>query len=131
VACTGARSEFNVIRFTIKRVVKTRWNINRCCSQSSSFDAEYYGRFWAAFDVPRHLWHFSQKSIKKLFSREEMKVVDIRPMKFDAFYVSLLSEKYRHGKMNPLKAFYIGLRSNLKAIQTKQYSSLIYIIKNA
>jgi len=96
-----------------------------------SYDAQHYGRFWAAYDVPRHLWHFSQKSIEKLFSKEEMKVTHILPMKFDAYYVSLLSEKYRSGKMNPIKAFYTGFKSNVKARSTNQYSSLIYIIKNA
>ncbi len=96
-----------------------------------SYDAKHYGKFWAAYDVPRHLWHFSQKSIEKLFAKVEMKVIQTLPMKFDAYYVSLLSEKYRGGKMNPLKAFLTGFRSNLKARRSNQYSSLIYIIKNA
>ena len=95
-----------------------------------SFDALYYNKHWAAFDVPRHLWHFSKTSIKKLFSKENLKVEKILPMKFDSFYVSLLSEKYKTSKSNMLKAFYVGLRSHLKAISTKEYSSLIYIIKN-
>ncbi len=95
-----------------------------------SFDANYYGKFWAAYDVPRHLWHFSQKSIKLLFKKENMKVIKTKPMLFDSFYVSLLSEKYKNGKSNPLKAFLVGLKSNLKAKQTSEYSSLKYIIKN-
>lgn len=97
----------------------------------NSFDAKHYGKFWAAYDVPRHLWHFSQKAIGELFEKEKMKVVKTLPMKFDAFYVSLLSEKYKKGKMNPFKAFYIGLQSNLKAKQTKEHSSLIYVIQKA
>lgn len=95
-----------------------------------SYDAQYYKEFWAAYDVPRHLWHFSQKSIITLFSRIHMKVEKVLPMKFDAYYVSLLSEKYKNGKMNFIKAFFIGLRSNIKARTSKEYSSLIYIIKN-
>ncbi|PCH53551.1 MAG: methyltransferase [Flavobacteriaceae bacterium] len=95
-----------------------------------SYDANYYKQFWAAFDVPRHLWHFSKKSIELLFSKEDMVVDKILPMKFDSFYVSLLSEKYKHGKSNFITAFYIGLLSNLKARTTKEYSSLIYVIKN-
>jgi 2-polyprenyl-3-methyl-5-hydroxy-6-metoxy-1,4-benzoquinol methylase len=95
-----------------------------------SFDALYYKKYWAAFDVPRHLWHFSKTSINKLFSKENLKVDKILPMKFDSFYVSLLSEKYKTSKSNMVKAFYVGFRSNLKAISTKEYSSLIYIIKN-
>ncbi len=94
-----------------------------------SYDANYYKEHWAAFDVPRHLWHFSQISISKLFSKVNMKVVKTLPMKFDAYYVSLLSEKYKHGKMKPIAAFYRGLLSNIKASSTKEYSSLIYILK--
>lgn len=95
-----------------------------------SYDAGYYKQFWAAYDVPRHLWHFSKKSIQELFAKQEMSVVKILPMVFDSFYVSLLSEKYKNGKSNFLKAFYVGLLSNIKAVGTKEYSSLIYIIKN-
>jgi len=95
-----------------------------------SYDANYYKQFWAAFDVPRHLWHFSKKSIQLLFSEKKMSVVKIHPMKFDSFYVSLLSEKYKTGTTNFIKAFCVGLLSNLKATRTKEYSSLIYIIKN-
>ncbi|WP_439128588.1 class I SAM-dependent methyltransferase [Polaribacter sp.] len=95
-----------------------------------SFDAKLYKEHWAAFDVPRHLWHFSQESIHKLFAEVQMKVVQTKPMKFDAYYVSLLSEKYKTKKMNPVKAFYNGFRSNLKAKRNSEYSSLIYVIKN-
>jgi 2-polyprenyl-3-methyl-5-hydroxy-6-metoxy-1,4-benzoquinol methylase len=95
-----------------------------------SFDAKHYKEYWAAFDVPRHLWHFSQESIKKLFSHVYMKVEKTIPMKFDSYYVSILSEKYKSGKNKFLKAFYIGFLSNLKARSTSEYSSLIYVIKN-
>lgn len=94
-----------------------------------SYDATYYKQFWAAFDVPRHLWHFSKTSIAKLFSLENIVVEKTLPMKFDAYYVSLLSEKYKTGKMNPIKSFYVGFISNWKAKDTKEYSSQIYILK--
>lgn len=96
-----------------------------------SYDANYYKEFWAAYDVPRHLWHFSQNSISKLFSELNFKVEKTLPMKFDAYYVSLLSEKYKSGRMKPISAFYIGWLSNLKAKSTSEYSSLIYILKKA
>ena len=115
----------------LKSLLKENGRVIIAVPNHKSFDANYYGKFWAAYDVPRHLWHFSQKSITELFRKEKMEVIETVPMKFDAFYVSLLSEKYKNGKMNPLKAFYIGLQSNLKASQTKEYSSLIYIIKKA
>lgn len=94
-----------------------------------SYDAKYYKNFWAAFDVPRHLWHFSRTSIKKLFFEHSLNVVQTRPMVFDAFYVSLLSEKYKSGKQNFLRAFLIGLRSNILAYRSKEYSSIIYMLQ--
>ena len=94
-----------------------------------SYDANYYKQFWAAFDVPRHLWHFSQTSIKKLFAQVDFVVEKTLPMKFDAYYVSLLSEKYKSRKMKPITAFYRGFTSNYKARSTKEYSSLIYVLK--
>lgn len=93
-----------------------------------SFDAAYYGEFWAAYDVPRHLWHFSKTAIEKLFS-QNFKMEKVEPMIFDSFYVSLLSEKYKNGNSFSLKAFWIGLKSNLKAKTTKEYSSHIYCLK--
>ena len=96
-----------------------------------SYDANYYKNFWAAFDVPRHLWHFSQTSISRLVAIKNMEVVKTAPMIFDAYYVSLLSEKYKNGSMNPFKAFWIGWKSNSKAKRSSEHSSMIYIIKKS
>ncbi|MGO3182987.1 MAG: class I SAM-dependent methyltransferase [Aequorivita sp.] len=95
-----------------------------------SYDAKYYKEFWAAFDVPRHLWHFSKTSMEKLFSNR-FTLEKREPMIFDSFYVSLLSEKYKTGSKFSLKAFWIGLRSNLKANRSKEYSSHIYCFRKA
>ena len=95
----------------------------------NAYDAKHYSKFWAGYDVPRHLYHFSQNTIKKLAKDNELKLVAIRPMWFDAFYVSLLSEKYKNGKSNFFKAFFIGAVSNFKAIFTKECSSLIYVLR--
>jgi 2-polyprenyl-3-methyl-5-hydroxy-6-metoxy-1,4-benzoquinol methylase len=95
-----------------------------------SYDAKYYKNFWAAYDVPRHLWHFSKTAIENVFKKENLNLVKTLPLIFDAYYVSLLSEKYKSGFMNPVKAFWIGFRSNLKARSSKEYSSHIYILKS-
>ena len=96
-----------------------------------SYDANYYKEYWAAYDTPRHLWHFSQKSISTIFENHNLKVVRTLPMYFDSYYVSLLSEKYKTGKSNYLNAFYRGMLSNLKAKRTGEYSSLIYVLQKA
>lgn len=114
----------------LKRLLKPTGTLIVAVPNYKSFDANHYQTFWAAYDVPIHFWHFSKKSIQVLFERVDMKLEKILPMKFDSFYVSLLSEKYKTGKMNYIKAFFVGLKSNLKAKNTKEYSSHIYVLKN-
>lgn len=114
----------------LKRIVKPNGTIIIAVPNFNSFDAKHYGKFWAAFDVPIHFWHFSKTAIQKLFKEKNLNLVEVLPMKFDSFYVSLLSEKYKSGKMNFIKAFFIGLKSNWKAKRNLEYSSHIYIFKN-
>ncbi len=114
----------------LKRLLKPTGTLIIAVPNFKSFDAEHYGEFWAAFDVPIHFWHFSKTAIKLLFEKEEMKLEKVLPMKFDSFYVSLLSEKYKSGKMNFVKAFFVGLQSNWNAKGNFEYSSHIYILKN-
>ncbi len=95
----------------------------------TSYDAAVYGENWAAYDVPRHLYHFSPKSMEQLLATYDLKLMGCKPMWFDSYYVSLLSEKYRNGKGNIIKACWNGLVSNGKAIgDSKKCSSVIYII---
>lgn len=94
-----------------------------------SFDAKHYGGYWAAYDVPRHLWHFSQSAISKIFDRHGMVVKEIKPMWFDAFYVSMLSEKYKGNKWHLPMGFLVGAWSNIRAMFTKECSSLIYVLQ--
>ncbi|WP_396187669.1 class I SAM-dependent methyltransferase [Flavobacterium sp.] len=114
----------------LKRLLKPGGTIIIAVPNYKSFDAQYYGRFWAAYDVPRHLWHFSKSSIKRLFSDHDLKLFHVKPMWFDSFYVSMLSEKYKTGKMSLIKGGLVGLRSNVSGIFKKEFSSHIYIIKN-
>ena len=112
----------------LKRLLKPNGTIIIAVPNYKSFDAKFYGRHWAAFDVPRHLSHFSKSSIKIIFERQGMFVKKIIPMRFDSFYVSLLSEKHKTGSIN-INGLWIGLKSNWKARKSKQFSSQIYVIK--
>lgn len=96
-----------------------------------SYDAVHYKNFWAAYDVPRHLWHFSQNGIKQLFSKNGFELIKTKPLVFDSFYVSLLSEKHKTGSSNFIKAFITGLFSNLRATTSGEYSSMVYFFKKA
>lgn len=114
----------------LKSLLKSNGTLIIAVPNYKSYDAKYYKEFWAAYDAPRHFWHFSQTSISKLFEKENMYIENRLPMKFDSYYVSLLSEKYKSGWMNIFNAFRIGWLSNFKAKQSTECSSLIYCIKN-
>ena len=112
----------------LKRLLKADGKLIVAVPNYRSYDAMYYREHWAAYDVPRHIWHFSQKSIPRLFTPFQFEVSEMQPMLFDSFYVSLLSEQYKTGKRNWIKAFLVGLRSNVEARNTMEYSSLIYCL---
>jgi 2-polyprenyl-3-methyl-5-hydroxy-6-metoxy-1,4-benzoquinol methylase len=114
----------------LKRLLKPNGTILIAVPNFNSYDAKHYGSYWAAYDVPRHLWHFSKTAIKLLFEKQDLHLQKVLPMKFDAFYVALLSEKYQKGKMNLINAFLVGLKSNFKGSRNLEYSSHIYVIKN-
>ena len=115
----------------LKRLVKDNGFLIIAVPNFRSYDAKYYSEFWAAYDTPRHLYHFSAKSIQLLFEEAGFTLQRTLPLKFDAYYVSLLSEKYKAGKRNFLKAMLTGLRSNWAANTSGEYSSLIYVLRNA
>lgn len=114
----------------LKRILKKEGILIIALPNHKSYDAQYYQNFWAAYDVPRHLWHFSKTTINNWFSQFEMKIIEIVPMKLDAIYVSILSEQYRNKNIFSLpKGILRGIISNQKAKKSGEYSSLIYILK--
>ena len=93
-----------------------------------SFDAKEYKEYWAAYDVPRHLYHFSPKSMEQLANTYGFVLQETKPMWFDSFYVSMLSEQYKNEGGNLIGAVWNGLLSNLKCLgNAKKSSSVIYI----
>jgi 2-polyprenyl-3-methyl-5-hydroxy-6-metoxy-1,4-benzoquinol methylase len=94
-------------------------------------DAKTYGNLWAAYDVPRHLWHFNQDTMKQILSNHSLRIHKIIPMKLDAFYVSILSEKNSAANtslLTILRGILNGIKSNYGR-NKGEYSSLIYVIK--
>jgi ubiquinone/menaquinone biosynthesis C-methylase UbiE len=96
---------------------------------SSSYDAKYYKHFWAAWDVPRHLWHFNPSTFRLFSEKSGFRLESIRVLPLDVFYISLLSEKYK-GSRSP---FLIGMVKGAKfaflsAFNKSRSSSVIYIL---
>lgn len=95
----------------------------------TSYDAKAYGNYWAAYDVPRHLYHFSPASMRLLLDGHGLQLKAVKPMWFDSFYVSMLSSKYKTGKQSVITGGITGAFSNINALLNKEHcSSLIYVI---
>ena len=95
----------------------------------NSPDSKKYKEYWSALDVPRHLYHFTQDTFEKLISNHNLKLVHAEPMKLDAYYVSMLSEKYLKNKLGIFSASITGMISNIKAKKDNNYSSMIFVVK--
>ena len=112
----------------LKRLLRPGGRLFIAVPNYTSAESDIYKLYWAAYDVPRHLYHFSPRSIEWLLQSHGMKLRAKKPMWFDAFYISLLSSRYRHGKTHWVGAGLAGLRSNLNAVMNRdRCSSLVYI----
>ena len=114
----------------LKNALKEKGKLFIAVPNYEAFDATAYNLYWAAYDVPRHLYHFTPRSMKALMEKHGLKIAQKKPMWLDAFYISLLSSKYKNGKPSVLSAGFQGLRSNIIAFLNKdKCSSVIYIIE--
>ncbi len=96
----------------------------------NSFDARKYKSLWAAYDVPRHLWHFRAEQMEILAKNNGFEIAEIKPMPFDAFYISMISEKYAKQPLAFLKGIFTGIGGFFASIfDKKMSSSLVYILK--
>ncbi|HWR32588.1 MAG TPA: class I SAM-dependent methyltransferase [Chitinophagaceae bacterium] len=113
----------------LKKLLKVNGKLFIAVPNYTSKDAAIYKEYWAAYDVPRHLYHFSPKSMQVLMEKHGLKLQGYKPMWYDSFYISMLSSKYKNGKSNLIAAFFNGFRSNLNAMgDVKRCSSVIYVV---
>jgi 2-polyprenyl-3-methyl-5-hydroxy-6-metoxy-1,4-benzoquinol methylase len=112
----------------LKSMLKETGTLLIAVPNYTSKDAAIYKEHWAAYDVPRHLYHFSPQSMKLLMEKHGLKLIEYKPMWYDSFYISMLSSKYKNGKTNLIASFFNGFLSNLKAFgDVKKCSSVIYV----
>ncbi len=122
--------DINNFIIQLNRILKNNGVVFIAVPNIESWDCKYYGKYWAAWDVPIHFWHFSRKSLTSLLEKNGFKIIQKNPMWYDAFYISILSEEYKKGKKNYFISFLIGIISNLFAIfNKKNTSSLTYVVK--
>ena len=115
----------------IKTLLATNGSIFIAVPNYLAYEARVYKHHWAAYDVPRHLYHFSPKSMQILAENNGLKIVNTIPMRLDSYYISLLSNKQQFGQNRFVKSFITGLLSNIYAIKSNNYSSLIYQIQKS
>ena len=114
----------------INKLLKDDGKLIVAVPNSKPYDAIKYQGNWAGYDVPRHLFHFQKETLTRIAKKYNFRVTKVKPMWFDSFYTSLLSEKIKSGKFNYIKGFSTGLRSNLKAmLKTGEFSSPIFIFE--
>jgi 2-polyprenyl-3-methyl-5-hydroxy-6-metoxy-1,4-benzoquinol methylase len=112
----------------ILRLLKPKGVLILALPNYESYDAKFYGKFWAGYDVPRHLFHFNKKAVESLF-QEEFEIVKMQPMWFDSFYVSILSSRYKKAAIPFLSGILVGFVSNMAALFSKEPSSITYVLK--
>ncbi len=114
----------------IKRVLKTGGVIIIALPNSESYDAFYYGSDWAAWDVPRHLWHFNPASFRIFAKNKGLRLIKIRPLPLDVFYIAILSERNRGKRFPAVKGIIKGFLFYVHCIFRREFSSsLVYILK--
>ena len=117
---------------TVKKLsglLKKGGHIAIALPNNSSYDNFYYKNYWAGYDVPRHLFHFNRKSFFCFSKYLKLEIIEERPLLLDSIYVSMLSEKYKKNPLSYLFGFIVGLISNISALITGNYSSIIYILR--
>jgi 2-polyprenyl-3-methyl-5-hydroxy-6-metoxy-1,4-benzoquinol methylase len=114
----------------VKRTLKNNGTFVVALPNCNSADAQFYGPFWAAYDVPRHIWHFTPVNVKLFFEKQGFAIESVLPMPWDAYYICMLSEKYKAGNVNYGRAMIHAWVSNKKAQKSgNTWSSQIYILK--
>lgn len=119
--------------FQLKGMLSENGKLIIAVPNHNSFDAKHYKQYWAGYDVPRHLYHFNKQSMTSIIESKGFKLIEIKPMVFDSFYVSLLSEKYNYIRfiISSLKGIWTGIYSNINAAITGESSSLIFVFEKS
>lgn len=113
----------------LQRLVKSSGRVVIALPNYKSYDGQYYKELWAAYDVPRHLNHFNRNTLTKMFKTSGLELIKMDKLKWDAYYISYLSEQYKHHSLPLVRAVFRGWISNSKARRSGEWSSLVYVFE--
>ncbi len=113
----------------LQRLIKQNGRIVIALPNYKSYDGQFYKEHWAAYDVPRHLSHFNRTTLAKILKTNDLKLVKTDKLKWDAYYISYMSEQYKIHKLPLVKGVYRGWLSNIKAKRSGEWSSVVYIFE--
>ena len=113
----------------LQRLIKPNGRIVIAVPNYRSYDGRFYNAYWAAYDVPRHLNHFNKTVITKMFKTSGLSLVCMDKLVWDAYYISFMSEQYKHHFMPLVRGVFRGLVSNAKARRSGEWSSLVYVFR--
>lgn len=113
----------------LQRLIKPNGRIVIAVPNYRSYDGRFYNAYWAAYDVPRHLNHFNRTVLTKMFKTSGLSLVCMDKLVWDAYYISYMSEQYKHHFMPLVRGVFRGLVSNAKARRSGEWSSLVYVFR--
>lgn len=113
----------------LQRLIKPNGRIVIAVPNYRSYDGRFYNAYWAAYDVPRHLNHFNRTVLTKMFKTSGLSLVCMDKLVWDAYYISFMSEQYKHHFMPLVRGVFRGLVSNAKARRSGEWSSLVYVFR--
>ena len=113
----------------LQRLIKPSGRIVIAVPNYKSYDGQFYKELWAAYDVPRHLSHFNKTTITKIFKTKGLKLVKTDKLVWDAYYISYLSEQYKHHNFPLVRGCFRGFISNIKARHSGEWSSMVYVFE--
>lgn len=113
----------------LQRLIKPNGRIVIAVPNYRSYDGRFYNAYWAAYDVPRHLNHFNRTVLTKIFKTSGLSLVCMDKLVWDAYYISFMSEQYKHHFMPLVRGVFRGLVSNAKARRSGEWSSLVYVFR--
>ena len=112
------------------RLLKPNGLLFAAVPNTDSLDAAWYGSQWAAWDVPRHLLHFNTTSMIRFGLAHNLVLMHHERMPFEAFYIPMLSEKFKGNRHPIITGAVRGLKFWHKTnTDREKSSSIVYVFR--